>query len=179
MPAFIDLTGARYDRLIVKSYAGHMSGRTAWLCVCDCKNEIIVSGNSLRRGRTKSCGCLRKENCIAQAKTAGTARGKQMIKHGESGTRLYGVWKSMKERCGNPNDKQFMNYGGRGISVCEEWKSDFSNFAKWAAETGYDSEASFGKCTLDRINNDDDYKPKNCRWVDLKTQANNRGRRKQ
>ncbi len=173
MPAFIDLTGEKYGRLVVKEYVGIISGRTHWFCMCDCGNEIVTSSNSLRRGRTKSCGCLRKECAASHAKMAGAARGMQMLKHGQCGTRLYNVWKSMHQRCFNPKDKFYKDYGGRGISVCSEW-NDFSNFYEWAIQNGYDPLAPFGKCTIDRIDNDKGYEPSNCQWVDLSIQANNR-----
>lgn len=120
MGAFVDLTGDRYGKLVVKEYAGIISGRTHWLCECECGNEIVASSNNLRKGHTKSCGCIRKKNAASQAQKAGDIRGLQMFKHGLHGTRLYNVWKSMHQRCSNPNNKFYKDYGGRGIDVCEE-----------------------------------------------------------
>lgn len=101
------------------------------------------------------------------------------VKHGcakrGSPTRLYQVWQNMKCRCNNPHSKEYKYYGERGIAVCEEW-SDFGLFQKWAYENGYDETAKRGECTLDRIDLSKGYEPTNCRWVDAKTQANNRRR---
>ncbi len=177
MPAFLDLTGQRFGRLTVINQSSPKYGRVAWWCMCDCGNTVICTSNDLRRGSVSSCGCLRKEIAAAQAHTAGIARGVQLEKHGLSGTRLYAIWKAMRQRCTNPRDKFYPDYGGRGISICPEW-DDFSTFHKWAMETGYDPSAPFGECTIDRINNDDGYNPTDCRWVTLNTQANNRRRRK-
>lgn len=91
--------------------------------------------------------------------------------------RLRMVWNDMKQRCGNPNNPVFNNYGGRGIKVCDEWLNNFEAFFDWAIATGYKPDAKRGECTLDRIDNDGDYEPFNCRWVDMKVQSNNRRQR--
>lgn len=97
--------------------------------------------------------------------------------HGLYKSRLYWVWHSMKDRCYNPKATSYKHYGGRGIKVCDEWKNSFKAFYDWAYSNGYDENAPRNKCTIDRINNDGDYEPSNCRWVDAKIQASNQRKR--
>lgn len=128
-----------------------------WLCQCDCGNIVEVLGYSLKSGYTKSCGCLHEETLKTIA-----------ITHGDSYSKLYGVYISIIDRCYNPNNKRFKDYGGRGIIVCDEWKDSYLNFKKWAVFSGYKEGLS-----IDRKNNDLGYSPSNCRWVTRIVQQNN------
>ena len=95
-------------------------------------------------------------------------------KHGHSGDRLYKVWNGMRQRCYNKNNINYENYGGRGIEICQEWLDDFMNFYDWAMKNGYDYNAEFGECTIDRIDVNSNYEPSNCRWTSVVEQAKNK-----
>lgn len=167
MAKLIDITGRKYDRLTVVSYQGKTSNRQSlWLCKCECGRLITVSKGKLTSGNTKSCGCLHSEQLAK--------RNKENAKHGLEKSRLYGVWHGMKQRCLDPNRKEYPYYGGRGITICNEWINDFIAFREWAFNNGYDEAAPYGVCTLDRIDVNGNYEPSNCRFVDSKTQAQNR-----
>lgn len=160
MGKFIDLTGERFDRLMVlKRIEGLRSKRIIYLCKCDCGNEIEVRADSLRSRHTKSCGCLQRE-IVKENST----------KHGHSDSRLYNIWASMIQRCYNQNHIGYSNYGGRGIDICEEWKEDFGTFYNWAINNGYKEDLQ-----IDRVDNNLGYKQSNCRFVTAK--QNNRNRR--
>lgn len=149
-----DLSGMRFGRLVAVEDVGRNKYKyRLWRCKCDCGNEIIVTTNLLQRGKTKSCGCYK----IDKATT-----------HGQSKTRLYGIWCKMLSRCTNKKLWNYKNYGGRGITICTEWQS-FEPFYKWAMANGYRDDL-----TLDRKDNDGDYCPENCRWVTQKEQQNNK-----
>lgn len=155
-----DLTGRRIGRLtVIEETDERRSGSVVWLCKCDCGNYKRISANSLKSGRVLSCGCYNKE---------------VISTHGLSHTRLHHAWTSMKERCANPKNKEYPNYGGRGIRVCDEWLNSFEAFKEWAVANGYKNDAKRGDCTLDRIDVNGDYESSNCRWVDMKTQGRNR-----
>lgn len=157
-----DLTGSRYGRLTVLSHEKTPGSKTFWRCRCDCGNEVIVGYGELRYGNTKSCGCLRKEVASLNGKTNST-------KHGMFGTRLYHIWDSMKARCYNEKHMAYKNYGGRGISICDEWRNSFEAFHTWALENGYSDEL-----TIDRIDVNGNYEPSNCHWITANQQANNK-----
>lgn len=164
MPAFIDITGQRYGRLVALRVEPSTSIRTHWRCACDCGQESVVNVAYLRNGDTKSCGCYQRE-CISAAHRI---HGQSASAHGGKASRLYTIWNRMRSRCVSPNNKDYARYGGRGISVCPEWGA-FLAFERWALTSGYAD-----NLTIDRINNDGNYTPKNCRWADAKAQARNR-----
>lgn len=161
MGNYIDLTGQRFGRLLVLRRVGSKGKSPTWYCKCDCGNEKIVSTSGLKSGNTQSCGCLRQEQAIENNKHRTT--------HGKSKTKLYNVWFDIKRRCYNPKRENYKDYGGREIKICDEWKNNFEKFYNWANENGYKEGLS-----IDRIDVNGDYEPKNCRWVDNYTQANNK-----
>ncbi len=154
----VDLVGQKFGRLTVLSYAGpDYKGRSLFRCICECGNEKVVLASYLKRGSTSSCGCIVQE--------MNRVRG---LKHGQSRSKIYSVWQSMRQRCYNLNSSIYSYYGGRGIVVCDEWK-DFKAFYGWAILHGYKEGLS-----LDRIDVNGNYCPDNCRWVTMEVQGNNR-----
>lgn len=155
----IDLTGQRFEKLIVLSRADSPNKQAAWHCRCDCGNETVVLGWNLRSGHTTSCGCVHREAMKKGLRSS----------HGLINTRLYGIWEDMKSRCYNPNIPQFKYWGSRGITVCDEWRTSFQAFYDWAMSHGYSDELS-----IDRIDVNGNYEPDNCRWATAEEQNRNR-----
>lgn len=153
----VDLTGQRFGRLTVLEFVP-TEGKTEWLCKCDCGKTVTVKGTHLIDGSTKSCGCFMAEKASMLHK-----------KHGNTNTRLFGIWQRMKQRCYNPNADRYDLYGGRSIKVCPEWLNSFVAFRDWALSNGYNDTLS-----IDRIDVNGNYEPNNCRWVNMKTQCRNR-----
>lgn len=175
MANLIDLTGQKIDRLLVLKRAENQGRYVRWLCKCDCGNFVTVYAHTLRnKKRLHSCGCYTRECAsINISKNNGKGTNNPNYRHGRCESKLYWVWSSMTQRCSNPKNKNYDNYGARGITVCDEWKHDFKAFYDWAMANGYQDGLS-----LDREDNDMGYSPKNCRWVTMKTQNNNRRERR-
>lgn len=157
-----NLIGLRFGRLtVVAQEPSKLVGKSknrVWRCLCECGNYTSVITTKLLSGNTKSCGCLGKQR-----------RAEACFKHGLINNRIYHIWKGMKRRTVYNSKVKFDRYKGRGICMCEEWLNDFKKFYLWSISNGYEE-----GLTIDRINNDGDYSPTNCRWASQKTQARNK-----
>jgi len=152
-----DLSGRRFGKLtVLRREADPKYHRPYWRCVCDCGTETVVKGSSLVDGTTRSCGCLR-----SQPTHGDSVGGKR--------SRLYSIYHGMMNRCYCKSQQNYQVYGKRGIGVCDEWRNSYTEFKKWATMNSYTDNLS-----LDRIDNNKDYCPENCRWVSWDTQQNHR-----
>jgi hypothetical protein len=155
----IDLSGEVFGKLTVLKKVGVDKYKISqWECLCDCGNITVASISNLRNGNTTSCGCYGRERKREANKT-----------HGKSNTRVHRIWKAMHTRCYNPNFKFYHHYGGRGITICDEWLHNFQAFYDWAMVNGYKDDL-----TIDRIDSNKGYSPHNCRWVTMAEQNKNK-----
>ena len=156
----IDMIGKRFGQLVVvKESLTRKNATVYWICKCDCGNVTKpIKGTALRDGTTQSCGCLVSSSIIKRNRS-----------HGMSRTPLYRTWGNMVQRCTNPKKIAFKNYGGRGIKVCDDWRTSFESFYEWSINNGYSEGLS-----IDRIDPNGNYCPENCRWIPMKEQGRNR-----
>lgn len=159
----LDLVGKKFNMLTVVERVGKTpEHRYLFRCICDCGEEKVAEGREIKRGKIMSCGRHNAEK-VSEANTT----------HGMTGERIYNIYLNMKGRCSNSNNQAYVRYGGRGISVCDEWtdkENGFTNFLTWSLSNGYKEDLS-----IDRIDNNGNYEPANCRWTTNKVQQNNRG----
>lgn len=158
MPAKVNYSGRIFGQLTVLK--NERFGRKV-LCKCECGEEKLIDTFALVTGNTKSCGCHRKK--------IGAQLGKANVTHGLASTRIYQILTAMKHRCYNEKNRYFGHYGGRGITVCDEWRGDYATFLKWAFENGYESHL-----TIERIDVNGNYEPSNCTWATMAEQNRNK-----
>lgn len=159
MPQIINITGIRYGKLIAVRFLGRVNSHSMFQCLCDCGNMTIATSNNLRRNHTTSCGCTSSKKTI----------GDRTKSHGLKKHPLYESWLGMRNRCYWPRHNRYQYYGGKGITVCDEWKDDFIAFYKWGIANGWKRGLQ-----IDRKENDKNYCPDNCRFSTVKQQARNR-----
>ena len=148
----LKIISLHHKRLYINPKTNKKKYKEFYLCKCDCGNEIVVYKDNLKRNHTTSCGCYKNEMRI-----------KSHTKHGMEGSRIYKIWQGIKKRCYRKSFSKYNCYGGRGITVCNEWKNDFMSFYNWAMANGYKDNLS-----IDRIDVNGNYEPSNCRWATQK-----------
>ena len=156
----VEMKGKRFGRYVVLRYVGeNKAHESLWECKCDCGNIRVVPGVRLRKGGALSCGCYHRDEMV-----------NRLTSHGLSESRIYDIWKELKQRCTNESNIKYKYYGEKGITVCDEWANSFISFYNWSIENGYNE-----SLTIDRIDSNKGYNPSNCRWVSYKVQNNNKG----
>lgn len=160
----LDMTGRKFNRLTVLSREPNAKdGSAMWLCRCDCGNLFVAYGKNIRNNHTQSCGCFQRERSSEAS-----------VIHGKTRTTLHNVWKTMKQRCTNPNNQKYKDYGGRGITVCEEWLNSFEAFSDYVSQLPHFGEK--GR-SIDRIDVNGNYEPGNVRWATASEQQQNKRRK--
>lgn len=145
----MDLIGLKFGKLLVIEKTNEKAKNNKeykYRCLCDCGNEVLVRGSNLKSGNSKTCGCVRIKNSTAMSKS-----------YRKRNIRIYNIYQNMKQRCYNPNYREYKHYGGKGVVICDEWLNDYVKFYNWALENGYRDDLS-----IDRINNNGIYEPSNC-----------------
>jgi len=159
MGSIIDLSGQRFDKLLVVKFEGRVNKHSMFLCVCDCGTKTVVTSNNLRRKHTTSCGCQSSKKTIGQRTST----------HGLRNHPLYESWLGMRNRCYWPKHNRYKHYGGKGITVCDEWKDSFASFYEWSISNGWKKGLQ-----IDRKDNNKNYSPDNCTFSTIKQQSRNR-----
>lgn len=153
-----NLAGKKFGRLTVIEKSEKRKNKIIWICKCDCGEIVSVPGESLKSGNTKSCGCYKSYVIANRNRT-----------HNKTSTRIYTIWRAAKQRCYYEKDKRYRDYGGRGITICDEWLHNFQAFYDWAMANGYRDDL-----TIERKDVNGNYEPGNCEWITRERQANNK-----